>query len=69
MRIVVRLGAAWMIRSKTCCMRELRPMMSPKRCAAPQVLPQGAVLGDQAPLLGALRRTTSTSSFLNGLVM
>ena len=51
MRIVVRLGAAWMIRSNTCRMRELLPMMSPNRLAVRlQVLPERAVLGHQAPL-------------------
>ena len=30
-RMVERLGAAWMIRSKTCFIRGLRPMMPAKR--------------------------------------
>ena len=51
-RIVVRLGAAWMIRSNTCRIRGLRPMISPNRlCVRLEVLAQRAVLGDQPPLL------------------
>jgi hypothetical protein len=69
-RIVVRLGAAWMIRSNTWRIRELRPMISPKRFErACRFCRSARFSATSRRCASALRRTTSTSSFLKGLVM
>ena len=70
MRIVERLGAAWMIRLNTCFIRELRPMMPAKRAVCACRFCRSAVFSATSRRRSiALRSTTSTSSFLNGLVM
>ncbi len=70
MRIVERLGAAWMIRSKTCFIRGLRPMMPANFCDCACRFCRSAVFSAISRRRStALRTTTSTSSFLNGLVM
>ena len=69
-RIVDRLGAAWMIRSKTCFIRELLPMMPANlwyRAWRFCLSVTFSAIRRRRSI--ALRRTTSTSSFLKGLVM
>jgi hypothetical protein len=69
-RIVERLGAAWMIRSNTCRMRGAAADDVRERCCMLlRFWRSDAVLGDQRPALERVLHTTSTSSFLNGLVM
>ena len=68
--IVVRLGAACMIRSNTWRMRELRPMISPKRLACACRFWRSVRFSVTSRRWAtALRSTPRTSSFLNGLVM
>jgi hypothetical protein len=70
MRIVLRLGAAWMIRSKTCFIRLLLPMMPENlwylACRFWRSVTFSATSWRRSI---AFCSTTSTSSFLNGLVM
>ena len=69
-RMVDRLGAACTIRLNTCFMRALRPMMPEKRCAcACRLCRRAAFSAISWRRSTALLTTTSTSSFLNGLVM
>ena len=69
-RIVDRLGAAWITRSNTCFIRGARPMMPPKRLDRSCRLWRSATFSACSRRRSiALPRTTSTSSFLNGLVM
>ena len=69
-RIVERLGAAWMIRSNTCFIRGLRPMMPANFWYCACRFCRSAVFSAiSCRRSTALRTTTSTSSFLNGLVM
>ena len=70
MRIVERLGAACMIRLNTWRMRGLRPMMPENFCAwACRLWRRAAFSATSCRRSTALRTTTITSSFLNGLVM
>jgi len=70
MRIVDRLGAAWAMSSKTCVILGLRPMMPENLWCRRAASPLSWVFSSRSRRCSiALRRTTSTSSFLNGLVM
>ena len=70
MRIVERLGAAWAISSNTWIMRVLRPMIPENLCSRRAASPRSWVFSSRRRRCSiAFRSTTSTSSFLNGLVM
>ena len=69
-RIVVRLSAAWAINSNTWRMRGLRPMMFRSPCFCVRRLARSVRFSvTSLRFSAALRTTTITSSFLNGLVM
>ena len=69
-RIVDRLGAAWMIRSNTCRIRGLLPMMFANLWYRSWMFWRRLRFSCTSRRRSmALRTTTSTSSFLNGLVM
>ena len=69
-RIVVRLIAAWVISSNTWRMRGLRPMMFRNPSFWVRRFARRARFSvTSRRFSAAFRTTTSTSSFLNGLVM